>query len=428
MGDHYYGIAPGGRAEGRNLEVELISGEDLGEWQHRIHVPPFLPTYVTVEEILAWGGVNREADWDKEIVRERKARDMRGKGLGLISHFVKALIARDVPIRAGEKVDRLDVADGRVTGVIMSSGEKISARAGVVLATGGYEANPALVDAFEKMPNWMNICPVSTTGDGLLMGNAAGGATHFIRNNMELFLGFEIPPGEANPEPQFNIVGIVELFSPHTMVVNDRGERFGDESYFQKLIPGLRHFDPMRHRYANLPCFMIFDQQYASKFSFANVPAGAGIPDWVSRDDTIEGLAGKLGIDLAGLTKTIDRFNGFAGTGIDEDFHRGEIAWRLDAKSERDGPNPSLGPISKGPFYGIELRPCGSTSAGLLTNTHAQVLDNGRNAIPGLYAAGNTAARVEFGTGYQAGFTLSSGMTFGYLAAQHMRASSEVRT
>jgi hypothetical protein len=38
----------------------------------------------------------------------------------------------------------------------------------------------------------------------------------------------------------------------------------------------------------------------------------------------------------------------------------------------------------------------------------------------GLYAAGNTAAKVEFGAGYQAGLTLASGMTFGYLAVDHM--------
>ena len=31
--DHYYGTAPGTRAVGRSLEVELISGYDLGDWR-----------------------------------------------------------------------------------------------------------------------------------------------------------------------------------------------------------------------------------------------------------------------------------------------------------------------------------------------------------------------------------------------------------
>jgi hypothetical protein len=42
----------------------------------------------------------------------------------------------------------------------------------------------------------------------------------------------------------------------------------------------------------------------------------------------------------------------------------------------------------------------------------------------GLYATGNTAAKVEFGTGYQAGLTLASGMTFADLAVDHMLKAS----
>ncbi len=44
--------------------------------------------------------------------------------------------------------------------------------------------------------------------------------------------------------------------------------------------------------------------------------------------------------------------------------------------------------------------------------------------IEGLYAIGNAAARDEYGVGYQAGFTLTAGMTFGYLAIRHMLSAS----
>ena len=47
--------------------------------------------------------------------------------------------------------------------------------------------------------------------------------------------------------------------------------------------------------------------------------------------------------------------------------------------------------------------------------------------IEGLYAIGNAAARDEYGVGYQAGFTLCAGMTFGYLAVKHMLKSESVR-
>ena len=87
--DHYYGMAPGAVTEGRTLEAELISGFDLGEWKDRVVIPDDVPCYITAEEQVSWGGMNRFSQWDQDIVRERKARDMRGKGLGLVCHFVK---------------------------------------------------------------------------------------------------------------------------------------------------------------------------------------------------------------------------------------------------------------------------------------------------------------------------------------------------
>ena len=83
--------------------------------------------------------------------------------------------------------------------------------------------------------------------------------------------------------------------------------------------------------------------------------------------------------------------------------------------------NSKLGTIEKPPFYGLELHPSlGTSSAGLLTNEYAQVIHQRRRPIPGLYASGVAAARTELGAGYQAGLNLASGMTFSYLAIQHM--------
>ena len=59
-----------------------------------------------------------------------QGRDMRGKGLGLVCHFVKALAARKVPILTGLKVESLAFDGRRVTGVTMASGETISASQG----------------------------------------------------------------------------------------------------------------------------------------------------------------------------------------------------------------------------------------------------------------------------------------------------------
>ena len=419
VGDHYLGVAPGAKAEGRSLEVDLISGYDLGEWRNRVRMSSVQPCFITAEEQVNWGGVNRFSDWDQKLVADRRKRDMRGKGLGLVCQFLKALLDRNVEIVTGQDVRQLVLDKGEVRGVVTDDGP-IRARHGVVLATGGYEFNPTLVAAFEGLPGWMSQCPTSVTGDGLVLGTEVGGAVHLIRNNMGLFLGFGIPLADRTAEPEFHLAGIIELCSPHTMVVNQSGRRFADEAYFQGMIPSLRQFDTLTHHYANLPCYLIFDANYASSYSFAGRPAGLPIPDWAACASTVQELATKLGIDRAGLHDTVDRFNAFVEAGRDSDFHRGELAWRL-AKSEKPvGVNPTLGTIAKPPFYGIELHPSALASAGLLVNASAQVLNQRRSPIPGLYALGNAAAHVEFGAGYQAGYTLASSMTFGYLAVEHM--------
>jgi hypothetical protein len=217
------------------------------------------------------------------------------------------------------------------------------------------------------------------------------------------------------------------MFCPHTMVVNRDGQRFADETYFQNMVPSLRRYDVKKHRHANLPCYLIFDQQYIDGFSFIDAPRGSKVPAWVSRAGSFEELASKLRIDAAGLSSTVERFNAFARKGVDEDFHRGEAAWCLAKKDvwkpTRDNEknvSPTLGTLRIAPFYGVELHPSVFASGGLVANANAQVINQRQAPIPGLYAAGNNAVHTEYGVGYQAGFSLGSGMTFGYLAARHM--------
>jgi 3-oxosteroid 1-dehydrogenase len=419
--DHYLGVAAGARGSGRTLEAELVSGFELGAWRDHVRTPKHAPYFVTAEEQYAWGGINRYSTWDQDLMRNRRERDMRGKGVGLVTHFVKALLARDVPIHLCTNVDGLTVDRGQVTGVRLADGTLVAARKGVVLATGGYEWNEHLMRDFDNIPGLQPLSPQSSTGDGLIMGAEIGAAIRRVQNNLSVMLGFYLVPDAPSREPIQCMAGISEMCSPHTIVVNKAGERFADESYFQSIVPELRKFDTLKHDYANLPCFLIFDQQFAASYSLAHLPVGA-VPASVARADTISGLAGKLGIDANGLERAIVRFNGFAATGVDEDFRRGSLRWRLAHRSVEGGPNASLGTLERPPFYAIELHPSlGSTSAGLLTNAHAQVLHQRRHPIPGLYASGVVAARTELGAGYQAGLNLASGMTFSYLAVQHMK-------
>jgi succinate dehydrogenase/fumarate reductase flavoprotein subunit len=306
----------------------------------------------------------------------------------------------------------------------MRSGETIGARNGVILATGGYGANPQMSWEFEQLPGFAQeasgLMPASLTGDGLVLGAEIGGILHKIENSLRVMLAYTIPPEGPGGTATCVYAGIVELCSPHTMLVNKYGRRFADETFFQGIVPQLRLFDPVRHEYPNLPAYLIFDAQYLKKYSFANQPVGSAVPQTVSRARTLPELAAKLGIDPGQLEKTVRRFNGFVEKGVDDDFHRGEHQWKLAAASAAPSANASLGTIEEPPFYGIELNPAGGSSVGLLTDIHGRVIHQRRHPIPGLYASGNAAAAAEHGVGYQAGLSLASSMTFSYLAVRHL--------
>ena len=143
------------------------------------------------------------------------------------------------------------------------------------------------------------------------------------------------------------------------------------------------------------------------------------MPGFVAHSDSTRELGAKLGIDSDKLAATVDRFNTFARTGVDGDFHRGEKRWRL-ASASGPAKNPSLGTIEKPPFYGVQLLPSIGNSTGLLANQHGQVMHHRGRPIEGLYVSGVAAARTEMGAGYQAGMNLASAMTFSYLAVEHM--------
>jgi succinate dehydrogenase/fumarate reductase flavoprotein subunit len=427
LSDHYYDAAPGSVAEGRCLNTDFIAASDLGSWEDRILAPRDTPLDVNSEELIAWGGITNIDHWPKDIMADRRRRRIRTRGVGVVMHFVKQLLRREVPIRLAAAVDELVVARGRVAGVAMKDGTRIGAARGVMLATGAYESNPALAKIYEGLPGWLSMFPPTIQGDGMVMAGEIGAQVRTIHNNMALFLGFDIPaerPGEA---PLFRLVGISEMLCPHTIVVNKDGRRFADESYFQAMVPSLRSYHVKSHRHANLPCYLVFDQQYVDGFSFAGGRRGGDIPAWVARADTPAALAAALGIDAAGLSRTVAGFNDFARAGVDADFGRGKTIWSLARKDQWQPTraderyvNPSLGTLRIAPFYGVELHPSAFASAGLLTNARAQVIDQRQQPIPGLYAAGNAAAHTEYGVGYQAGHSFASGMIFGYLGAHHM--------
>lgn len=413
--DHYFPTAPGSIAEGRDVEVVPFPRSELGLAEDCLEEAPYLPPGVSWSDAIAWGGTGRQHSWRPEDLASRT--HLYAAGQGLAAAFLRRCNEQGVELARGAGLSRLLVEQGRVVGVEASDGGQavqLRARAGVLLATGGYEANPRLVRAFEAFPDQPNHFTAGANGDGLVAAAEIGALVSVMPMKLQVMLGYVVPGDHHG----FRSAGIQELAAPHTMVVNAGGHRFTDESFFQDTQARLRVFDVYAHRYANLPCFLIFDSQFAARGSFCGRPPGASIPDWVPRADTPGGLAVRLGIEPAALEATLEGFNAGASRGEDPDFGRGHLSWARLAGDSSSGGNPNLGTVEKPPFYGVELLPSGTAAAGLAADDRARVLHVRGHVIPGLFAAGNVATCSEYGAGFQAGLTLMSGLVFGHCAAQ----------
>lgn len=419
--DHYFPMAPGSTEVGRSLEPQPISLLELGPWADKIRDSEIEPHRASVKEFLAWGGLVNRKNRDFALVAEREKTRTWTCGAALVAHLLKALLARGVEPRLGTAIEGLVVENGAVTGARITGGQTIRTRKGVVLSTGGWEGDPELARSFEGLPGWHSPFPSAVSGDGYRLAVGAGAATALIRENLAVMVGMPVPPRSGAGEAEFRLVQIFECQAPHTMIVNAKGKRFSDESYFQDTAAAIRQYDVWRREPRNLPCYMLFDSQYVEGFGFCGRDIGTIPPEWVARDASLSGLAGQLGIDGDGLAEAVERFNGFAREGVDRDFHRGEKKW---TQARRDmirggGPNRALGTLEKPPFYGVRLYPAAFVpSGGVRTDAEGRALDPSGRPIPGLFAIGNTAAHLEYGVGYQAGYSLTAAMTFGYRCAQ----------
>jgi 3-oxosteroid 1-dehydrogenase len=183
----------------------------------------------------------------------------------------------------------------------------------------------------------------------------------------------------------------------------------------------------------HVPSWMVVDQRYRNRYIFAGLMPRQPFPGrWfkegvIKKSSTIEGLAAEIGVPAEALVATVERFNGFARTGVDEDFHRGESAYDKYYSDPTVKPNPSLHAIDDGPFYAVKIVPGDlGTKGGLVTDERARVLRADGSVIPGLYAAGNVSSAVMGHTYAGPGATIGPALAFGYLAAEDIAATPVV--
>ncbi|MEU6643533.1 FAD-dependent oxidoreductase [Saccharomonospora sp. NPDC046836] len=423
----------GAKVGGRGLTSPETDLGVLGEWAKRIRLVDtsewtFDPRdYITERMHLDPPGLERPGASmfspppDDLDARPRPASV--GRGAALVAQLVRAGLAAGVEYLLGVRAEELTTCDGRATGVRLrrSGGEELNVRAsaGILLATGGYSNDERLRRSWLAREIQFSCELESNSGDGHRMGMAVGAQTAGLGDAWWMP---HIPLGSGNAV--VNTAGSREDRSlPHTLMVNDAGVRFMNESvnyhdageYFASKVGGW---------HSNFPAWLIFDSQGVEKYAMLSwkvPPAGEELPDWLRLADTISELAGATGLDPAALSATVTRFNGFALAGVDEDFQRGESRWDRAWGDPRNSPNPCLAPLEKGPFYAVRMYAGAlSTRGGLRVDADARVCSAANeHAIQGLYAAGNCSNGGPAASYPGPGATLGAAVTFGYLAAMH---------
>lgn len=420
----YHPEHPGGKAEGgRTLECEMFSFHELGEWAPLFRRSPYAHNEHMMMNESPLGAVKPKAPSPEEQAR-RERNDERGRGPALVGRLFKGCVDAGVEAYLAHRAVELERTDGRVSAVRLETpqGEiTVRARRGVVIATGGFEWNERLVKTFLRGPLTLPASPPENTGDGLIMAQRIGAMLGTMAEAWWTPMA-ELPDG-VNKMNRVLIQS--ERTKPRTIMVNRSGRRFTNEAANYNAFGGaFREEDVTTFEYANLPCWMIFDQEYLRRYGTVGPwPAGDEPPAWLKGFATIDALADHLGIPADALVETVQRWNENVAQGVDPDFHRGESAndcWWGDPDYKLD-PRGTLGRIDQAPYYAISV--CSGalgTKGGPKTDANAQVLDVDGDPIPGLYAAGNAMASA-FGMTYGgAGGTLGPALTFGYLAGRHL--------
>lgn len=280
-----------------------------------------------------------------------------------------------------------------VFGIVAEQGGRplaFKARRAVILATGGYEANPEMLAAYSGYT--ADVAPYGSpanTGEGLLMLQRIGAKLWHLRNFTETggnHPGIR-PPGYSpmlrNPRP----------CATSWIDIGCNGRRFYPEAaqyhdtHFKHRLHGVWEDVPTARV---MPVHMIFDEKaratdklVAAGLTWSAIVEGYEWSDdnlaeigrgWIHRAGSIRELAAMIGRDPDALVAEVERFNGYARAGVDPDFHR---------------PGEAMSPIETPPFYAVAIVPgliC--TTGGALRNEKGQVLDTDERAIPRLYEAG----------------------------------------
>ncbi|WP_305702773.1 FAD-dependent oxidoreductase [Novosphingobium sp.] len=437
----YYSNLPGGKAMYRALDPLPLNARDLGDDIALLRPPHpqtvvFGATFTTGEVATV---LRKDKGWIGLVARRlaRQYLDLpwllrRGSsprltlGNALIGRLLLSLRDRKVTILTGTALRSLVRTDSRIDGVIAERNGRplyLHARRGVILAAGGFGANPQMRSAYlTRSPDVVRgVAPADiNTGEAIAAGMSIGAATRLMDE------AWWIPVYRLD-HAKLTCGMFFDRAFPGCIIVNRKGQRFMNDA---------ANYDEAGRAMADAAAtpadasYYVFDEHYRRNYLAGpmlpmprpfDVFLGQDVKRLLVKADSLAELAEKLEIDATGLEAGIARFNRYVSNGVDEDFHRGEERYELHYSDPKVAPNSTLGPIGKPPFYAIAIYPGDiGTKGGLVTNADGQVIAIDGTPIAGLYAAGSSAASMMGRTYPAGGVTIGPAMIFGARAAMHI--------
>jgi 3-oxosteroid 1-dehydrogenase len=423
------------------VAVELLHDRGALRFQHELVHGEYWPN---LSENLVKGG--------RGLFPEGVNETRTNGGQIAMDSLARAAEEAGVDIRTGWRAQRLIMDGDRVVGVeaTTADGQTLAAggREGVVFATGGFTHDQELVENYLNHPNWGGGAARTNEGDFIRIATPAGAQ---LRNMQHAWRGpvslFKVLRRDPAMQCTFLRAG------DSMICVNTRGERVLNEKLpYNEFVAAMFDWDARRCEFPNRLLIQLWDQHTQDHSAAPNDFMGSAVLPADQQDeqnitaDTLDGLASAIADRLneyapytgnaaladdflLTLRATIERFNAFARTGVDEDFHRGEreVERTMFGGLLADEPgkrNPVLYPVApEGPYYAT-LLVAGTldTKGGPKVDVDGRVVDDQDRPIPGLFGIGNCVASASASAYWAAGGTLGPIFGFAHRAAEALHA------
>jgi succinate dehydrogenase/fumarate reductase flavoprotein subunit len=346
-------------------------------------------------------------------------------GNALVARLLYDLRRLAVDIRYRTALEELVKVGDEIVGAILTTPTgalALRARKGIVLATGGIGWSQVLRERFlPDNTRRYSLTPDTNTGDGILAGERVCGEIDSKLYSPALWMPSSVmkqPDGHLSVYPHI----MLDRAKPGLLAVGGNGRRFVNEANsYHDFVQGMLRSNGSR---PNVPSYFVCDRSFIADFGIGLVHPGtrdlrrfveAG---YLFEAGTIAELATKIGVDGEALARTIERYNSFAETGIDEEFGRGTSELNRFNGDPTNKPNPCLRKIAHGPYYAVAVWPSDlASSVGLRTDARARVLQSGGVPLKGLYAVGADATSIFRGTYPGPGTMIGPALVFAWRAA-----------